>query len=73
VLRLLSQRGTASAKEAADGLGVSLRAAQGALKALAESGACDILREGRNVAYIVEDTVFSEPTRRLSAEQLVGL
>jgi hypothetical protein len=28
---------------------------------------------GRNVAYVVEDTIFSEPSRRLTAADLMGL
>jgi hypothetical protein len=70
VLRLLSERGGASAREAAGGLGISLRAAQAALKQLAESGACDAVRGGRSVEYVVEDTVFSEPTRKLTIADL---
>ncbi len=73
VLRLLSERGSASAKEMASTLGISLRAAQGALAELSEQGACDAQKRGRAVAYVVEDTVFSEPTARLRAEQLTGL
>ncbi|MCK6535290.1 MAG: hypothetical protein L6Q84_20135 [Polyangiaceae bacterium] len=65
VLQLLAQRGAASAKAAADALGISLRSAQGALAELAGAGACEPKREGRNVEYVLEDTVFSEPTRRL--------
>ncbi len=65
VLRLLAERGRASAKEAAAGLGISLRTAQGALSDLASSQACVMERDGRNVTYAVEDSVFSEPTGRL--------
>jgi len=65
VLRLLAERGRASAKEAAAGLGISLRTAQGALSDLAASQACVMERDGRNVTYAVEDSVFSEPTGRL--------
>jgi hypothetical protein len=70
VLRLLAQRGSASARQAASELGVSLRAVQNALNELGSHGACAALRDGRHVAYVVEDTVFSEPTLRLSVEQL---
>jgi hypothetical protein len=66
VLRLLAERGRASAKEAAARLGVSLRTVQGALSDLAASQACVVERDGRNVTYAVEDSVFSEPTRRLT-------
>jgi predicted transcriptional regulator len=73
VLRLLAERGAASARDAAGALHVSLRTAQAALTELAGSGACDARKAGRNVAYVVEDTVFSEPSRRLSASDLAGL
>jgi hypothetical protein len=66
VLRLLAERGRASAKEAAARLGVSLRAAQGALSELAGNHACIVERDGRSITYAVEDSVFSEPTGRLS-------
>ncbi len=73
VLRLLSERGSASAKDMASSLGISLRAAQSALAELSDQGACDAQKRGRAVAYIVEDTIFSEPTARLRADQLTGL
>ena len=63
VLRLLSRGGGESAKEAAQQLGVSLRTAQLALKALVEDGALSTRRVGRSTEYQVEDTTFSEPTR----------
>jgi DNA-binding transcriptional regulator YhcF (GntR family) len=72
-LRYLAQEGAASARDAARGLGVSLRAAQGALKELSSAGACQTRREGRAVEYVVEDTIFSEPTQRLAAESLASL
>jgi DNA-binding transcriptional ArsR family regulator len=65
VLRLLAEHGRASAKEAAARLGVSLRTVQGALSDLAASQACVVERDGRNVTYAIEDSVFSEPTREL--------
>lgn len=55
--------GAGSAKAAADAAGVSLRQAQKVLQELARDGACVAAREGRQVAYRVEDTTFSEPTR----------
>jgi len=64
VLRLLAEQGRASAKETAARLGLSLRAAQGALSELAGSHACVVERDGRNITYAVEDSVFSEPTGR---------
>jgi DNA-binding transcriptional ArsR family regulator len=70
ILRYLALRGAASARDAALRLGVSLRAAQGALKELSSAGACQLRRDGRTVEYVVEDTVFSEPTQRLAAEGL---
>ncbi|HEY8927478.1 MAG TPA: helix-turn-helix transcriptional regulator, partial [Polyangia bacterium] len=70
VLRLLAEQGRASAKEAAARLGLSLRAAQGALSELAGSQACVVERDGRSVTYAVEDSVFSEPTGRLSRGQV---
>jgi hypothetical protein len=70
VLRLLAERRTASAKEAAVELKVSLRAVQGALNELAKADACIARRSGRHIAYTVEDTVFSEPTGRLRKDQL---
>jgi hypothetical protein len=73
VLRLLAERGKASAKDAAGMLGISLRSAQSALAELAETGACDARKDGRNVAYVVEDSIFSEPSRRLVATDLTGL
>ncbi|MEZ4219915.1 MAG: hypothetical protein R3B13_03230 [Polyangiaceae bacterium] len=73
VLRVLSEKGQASAKEMAKHLGISLRSAQGALAQLSEQGACETQKQGRSVAYVVEDTVFSEPTLRLRADQLTGL
>jgi hypothetical protein len=73
LLRLLSERGRASAKDAAGALGVSLRTAQVALAELSESGACETEKDGRSVAYVVEDTVFSEPSRRLHVSDLTGL
>jgi hypothetical protein len=73
VLRLLAERGVGSAKDLASSLGISLRAAQSALADLSEQGACETRKSGRAVAYVVEDTVFSEPTARLRKEQLTGL
>jgi len=73
VLRLLAERGSASARDAAGVLGISLRSAQSALSELATSGACDARKDGRNVAYVVEDTIFSEPSKRLLAADLTGL
>lgn len=72
VLRLLAEQGRASAKETAARLGLSLRAAQGALSELAGSHACVVERDGRNVTYAVEDSVFSEPTGRAEGARWGG-
>lgn len=62
VLQLVAVRGTLTAREAAESLGVSLRKAQIALDSLAESGACVQAKRGRLFEYRVEDTTFQEPT-----------
>lgn len=72
VLRLLAARGSASAKDVARDLAISLRAAQGALSELSERQLCDRQKVGRNVAYVVEDTVFSEPSLRLRLDEVLG-
>ncbi|MEM9072597.1 MAG: hypothetical protein AAGE52_29080 [Myxococcota bacterium] len=54
--------GATTAKAAAEVAGVSLRRAQSALQALADEGACLAEKEGRRLAYRVEDTTFAEPT-----------
>jgi hypothetical protein len=63
VLRLLATQTVGTAKEAAEALGVSLRAAQAALQQLVNDGALISERKGNQVAYRVEDTTFSEPTK----------
>jgi hypothetical protein len=68
VLQLLAERGRAGAKDAASASGVSLRTAQGALQELVNQGACNVEKRGRNVVYVVEDSVFSEPSLRLTLE-----
>jgi hypothetical protein len=73
ILRLLAERGSASARDAAESLGISLRSAQGALAELSEGGACDPRRVGKNLQYVVEDSIFSEPTRKLLTDGLTGL
>lgn len=62
VLSLVSTRGRLAAREISSSLGVSLRSAQKALEVLVDDGACVRDKEGRHVAYSVEDTTFSEPT-----------
>lgn len=63
VLRLLATQTIGTAKEAAQALGVPLRTAQAALQQLVSDGALISERRGNQVAYRVEDTTFSEPTR----------
>gem|GEM_PF-1494548 len=62
VLRILAREGKAKAKDAAQASGLSVRAAQIALKGLIEAGLCTVEKEGKQVLYAVEDTTFSEPT-----------
>lgn len=64
VLSLVSRRGAMGARAISSSLGVSLRSAQKSLEALVDDGACQRVKEGRAVAYAVEDTTFSEPTER---------
>jgi hypothetical protein len=66
LLRVLARQGRATAVGAAQEVGLSLRAVQGALKALIEEGVCVSEKDGRQVVYFVEDTTFSEPTQRLA-------
>jgi hypothetical protein len=63
LLRALAASHGATARDIAQTLGVSLRAAQAALQELANDGACLVERDGRRVEYRVEDTTFSEPTQ----------
>jgi hypothetical protein len=62
VLWLLARRGTATAKDAAQVLGIPLRTAQAVLQQLAAEGACTVSREGKQLSYRIDDTTFSEPT-----------
>ncbi len=64
LLRIVAQHRGATAKQIAEAAGVSLRAAQAALRDLTEAGACETQRSGRQIQYVVEDTTFSEPTGR---------
>jgi hypothetical protein len=66
LLRILAREGRATAAEAAQQVGLSVRAVQDALKSLAEEGACVGAKNGRQILYTVEDTTFSEPTQRLA-------
>lgn len=64
LLRVVAQHRGATAKQIAEAAGVSLRAAQAALRELTDAGACEVQKSGRQVQYVVEDTTFSEPTGR---------
>ena len=62
VLRALATLGTTSATAAADSLRMPLRTVQAVLQQLVAEGACSIERDGRRVAYKIEDTTFTELT-----------
>ena len=63
LLLVLASKGFASAREAADALGIPLRTVQDALKRLSADGACRPVKKGRKLEYHLEDTTFLEPTR----------
>jgi hypothetical protein len=63
LLTVLAAAGQASAKAAAEAMGVPVRTAQDALRRLADDGACQAVKVGRRLEYIVEDTTFLEPTK----------
>ena len=67
VLRALAALGATSAKSAADSLRMPLRTVQAVLQQLVAEGACSIEREGRRVAYRIEDTTFTEVTTNAGA------
>lgn len=58
-----------SAKQVAEALDVSVRAAHGALRDLADRGELEEERVGRARSYRLEDTTFFEPTRSRVAIQ----
>ena len=62
ILHAIAQR-AGSAKDIARQMDVPLRTVQLLLKGLVEDGACQSERDGRQIAYRVEDTTFHEPTR----------
>jgi len=62
VLRALATLGATSANATADALRMPLRTVQAVLQQLVAEGACSIERDGRHVAYRIEDTTFSEAT-----------
>jgi hypothetical protein len=68
VLWLLARRGTATAKDAAQLLGMPLRTAQAALQQLAADGTCTVAKDGKQLAYRLDDTTFSEPTPDVPAK-----
>lgn len=63
VLRVLVRAQDGTAKDAAMRLGLPLRTIQEALKELIDGGACAKRREGRKIAYVIEDTTFAPPTQ----------
>ena len=64
VLHLMAREGRLGTTAAAKRLGIPFRTAQDAIAKLVEDGALCKVREGRRIAYRVEDTTLSEPTRR---------
>jgi hypothetical protein len=62
VLRALATMGATSARAAAESLRMPLRTVQAVLQQLVAEGACTIERDGRRVAYRIEDTTFTEVT-----------
>lgn len=62
VLRSLALLGATSASGAAESLRMPLRTVQAVLQQLVSEGACTIERDGRRVAYRIEDTTFTEVT-----------
>jgi DNA-binding transcriptional ArsR family regulator len=64
ILRVLAERREAPAREVAERLGIPLRTVQEALRRLADDGALRAERRAHGLHYVLEDTTFSEPTRR---------
>jgi predicted transcriptional regulator len=62
VLRALALLGPSSANAAAECLRMPLRSVQAVLQQLVAEGACTTERDGRRVAYRIEDTTFTEVT-----------
>lgn len=69
VLHLVAREGRLGTSDAAERLGIPFRTAQDAIAQLIDEGALHKVREGRRVAYRVEDTTLSEPTRRKESER----
>lgn len=63
LLFVLASAGHASAREAAEALGIPIRTAQDALRRLADDGACRAIKRGKVLEYHLEDTTFLEPTQ----------
>src|SRR5690242_19693427 len=66
ILRVLAREGSVTAGDAAERVGLSVRAVQQALRSLAEDGVCVGEKDGRQITYAVEDTTFSEPTQQMA-------
>ncbi len=64
ILRWLAERRQAGARDVAASLGIPLRTAQDVLHRLAEDGALRAERHTKGLHYFLDDTTFSEPTRR---------
>lgn len=62
VLRSLAMVGPTSATAAAESLRMPLRTVQAVLQQLVAEGACSIERQGRRVAYRIQDTTFTTVT-----------
>jgi hypothetical protein len=60
--RIASSGGDLGAKEIATELRVPLRTVQLALEGLVDAGACVAEKRGRRVEYVVEDSVFCQPS-----------
>lgn len=67
-LRIIASGGAASARDVAARLRVPLRTVQRALEQLVADGVARVSREAGQIAYLVEDTTFSEGTQRLRPE-----
>ncbi len=61
VLRALASLGGANAQETAEAMRMPLRTVQTALQQLVADGSCSLERDGRRVAYRVQDTTFTDP------------
>jgi hypothetical protein len=64
ILRWLAERRQAGARDVAASLGIPLRTAQDVLHRLAEDGALRAEKHTKGLHYFLDDTTFSEPTRK---------